>query len=437
MTLDAEENRNRFGLAEVMMSKIANEKAELADVRASKPADEEMKSDNKTIAKNNNERIPEDKNTANVSIETKGKQLMLKLPKSAVDTQFLLSFRHSRWDKKQYCWIVPDWKNNLDLLSIYFDKRIKEIKASPMPLPKGEGVMPEKIKKDNERIKTFLLSDEAKQKAEKYIQWMRSKRYSENTIKTYTDALQTFLKYFNDKPVNEITNEDVILFNNNYILKNKLSASYQNQVVNAIKLFFNEIQSKSFKVELVHRPKRPKLLPNVLSKEEIKLILNAHSNIKHKTMLSLIYSCGLRCGELLKLQPQHIDSKRNLIIIKQGKGRKDRIAPLSIKIVEMLRNYYKLYKPTFFLFEGQTKGEAYDERSLQLVLKQAVEKTGIKKPVSLHWLRHSYATHLLESGTDLRYIQEILGHTSSKTTEIYTHVSTKSLQNVKSPFDDL
>ncbi len=178
-------------------------------------------------------------------------------------------------------------------------------------------------------------------------------------------------------------------------------------------------------------------MPNVLSKEEVKKILNAHSNIKHKTMLSLIYSCGLRRSELLNLKPNEIDSKRNVVIIKQGKGKKDRIAPLSPNILVLLREYYKTHKPLAYLFEGRKAGTKYDERSLGEVLKQAVEKVKIRKPVSLHWLMHSYATHLLESGTDLRYIQEILGHKSSKTTEIYTHVSTKSLQNVKSPFDDL
>jgi integrase/recombinase XerD len=175
----------------------------------------------------------------------------------------------------------------------------------------------------------------------------------------------------------------------------------------------------------------------VLSKEEIKLILNAHSNIKHKTMLSMIYSCGLRCGELLALQPVHIDSKRNIVLLKNAKGKKDRIVPLSPKILEILRDYYEIYKPTTYLFEGQTAGRPYDSRSLQLILKQALVKAKIKKPVTLHWLRHSYATHLLESGTDLRYIQELLGHNSSKTTEIYTHVSTKNIQQIKSPFDDL
>jgi integrase/recombinase XerD len=188
---------------------------------------------------------------------------------------------------------------------------------------------------------------------------------------------------------------------------------------------------------MIYRPKQQKLLPNVLSKEEVKMILNAHYNLKHKAMLSLIYSCGLRCGELLNLEPAHIDSKRKVIIIKQAKGRKDRIAPLSEKIIEMLREYFIACKPEKYLFEGQKKGSKYDARSLQSVLKQALEKCKIKKPVTLHWLRHSYATHLLESGTDLRYIQEILGHTSSRTTEIYTHVSNREIQRIQSPFDSL
>lgn len=270
-----------------------------------------------------------------------------------------------------------------------------------------------------------------------FISWLRSKRYSENTVKTYAEALKSFLTFFNHKSIDEITNEDVIKYNNEYILKKGLSASYQNQIVNAVKLFFVTLQDIKIEVEKIHRPKKSKTLPNVLSKEEVKLILNAHNNYKHKTMLCLIYACGLRRGELLNLQPADVDSKRSLLIIRQAKGRKDRVVPISEKIIEMLREYYKMYKPKVWLFEGQNAGEQYSEKSLQNVLKQALEKAKIKKPVTLHWLRHSYATHLLEAGTDLRYIQELLGHKSSKTTEIYTHVSTKSLQKIKSPFDDL
>lgn len=281
------------------------------------------------------------------------------------------------------------------------------------------------------------LSAEAEEKINVFISWLKSKRYSPNTIKTYVDAIKSFLKFYANKPISEITNQDVIKFNNEYILANNYSASFQNQVVNAIKLFFKTVQNKSIDVDLVHRPKRPKLLPNVLSKEEVKSILDAPTNVKHKTMLSLIYACGLRRSELLNLKPEHINSKRNVLIIKQSKGKKDRITPISDKLIALLRDYYKSYKPEVWLFEGQNKGEKYSAESLQKILKQALEKCKITKPVTLHWLRHSYATHLLESGTDLRYIQELLGHNSSKTTEIYTHVSTKSLQNIKSPFDDL
>ena len=154
-------------------------------------------------------------------------------------------------------------------------------------------------------------------------------------------------------------------------------------------------------------------------------------------MLSLIYSCGLRRSELLNLKLTDIDSNRGLIVIRQAKGKKDRVVPLSVKILELLRNYYTAYKPKEWLFEGQDKKSRYDERSLQKVLKASVQKCSINKPVSLHWLRHSYATHLLENGTDLRYIQEILGHSSSRTTEIYTHVSNQNIQKIQSPFDNL
>jgi integrase/recombinase XerD len=281
------------------------------------------------------------------------------------------------------------------------------------------------------------LSPETMAELEKFGNWLRSKRYSKNTISTYTDALTTFLRFFHQKPIAAISNEDVVEFNNTYILKNNLSASFQNQVVNAAKLFFKIIEKKKIEPELIHRPKRPKTLPNVLSKEEVKLILNAHSNLKHRAMLSLIYACGLRCGELLQLKPEHVDSKRKVLIIRQAKGNKDRIVPLSWKIIVMLREYYVACKPREYLFEGQKKGEPYDAKSLQLVLKHALQKAGIRKPVSLHWLRHSYATHLLEGGTDLRSIQELLGHSSSKTTEIYTHVSSHNLQKIISPFDTL
>ena len=154
-------------------------------------------------------------------------------------------------------------------------------------------------------------------------------------------------------------------------------------------------------------------------------------------MLSLIYACGLRRSELLNLTLKDILSDRNLLFIRQSKGKKDRLVPISLKMIDMLRDYYKAYKPKTWLFEGQISNTKYSEKSLENVLKQSLVKAKISKNVSLHWLRHSYATHLLESGTDLRYIQELLGHSSSRTTEIYTHVSSRNLQQIRSPFDDL
>jgi len=285
-------------------------------------------------------------------------------------------------------------------------------------------------------INTTPYAEEYKNAILLFKKWMQQKRYSNNTINVYTDCLHVFFNWI-QQPILDIDNSHVFLFNDQYILKKQLSVTYQSQFVNALKLFYSRLFDRKLIVEKIDRPKKPKTLPNVLSKEEIKLILEGIINNKHRAMLSLIYACGLRCGELLSLKPEHIDSKRNLIIIKQAKGNKDRVAPLSTKLIELLRTYYKQYKPKNYLFEGQEQGEAYTARSLQQVLKQSVSKAGIKKPVTLHWLRHSFATHLLENGTDLRYIQEILGHSRSTTTEIYTHVSNKSIQKIVSPFDYL
>ncbi len=240
-----------------------------------------------------------------------------------------------------------------------------------------------------------------------------------------------------NKPISTITNDDVVKYVYNHIVGRGYSFAHQNQVVSALKLFFSEVGKSEIDIDKIRRPRHEHKLPNVLSKDEVKQILSAPQNIKHRTMLSLIYACGLRRSELLNLKPGSIDSKRGLLIIKQAKGYKDRIVPISEKALALLREYYLMYRPKEWLFEGQQAGEQYSAESLQKVLKNALGKAKIKKPVTLHWLRHSYATHLLESGTDLRYIQELLGHRSSKTTEIYTHVSTQSIQKIKSPFDDL
>ncbi|MDB5226028.1 MAG: integrase [Bacteroidota bacterium] len=342
-----------------------------------------------------------------------------------------------------------EWKvklikfQNESRIALFFEKnhdliqRAREIPGARWSYSLGAWHLPDtEENRVRFKVENGVLQTDKRENMEKFILWLKSKRYSDNTIKTYSDSLKTFFLYFNYKPIEIITNDDLIVFNNEFILRNQLSASYQNQIVNAVKLFFRNIENKMMDEEMVHRPKRYNALPKVLDESEVERIINALDNIKHKCMLSLIYSAGLRRNELLNLSIADIDSKRMLVHIHKAKGRKDRIAPLSETVLQLLRTYYKQYKPKNFLFEGQG-GEQYGERSLAMVLKKGCDLAGITKNVNLHMLRHSYATHLLEDGTDLRYIQALLGHKSSRTTEIYTHVSKNALGKIRSPLDKL
>ncbi len=275
---------------------------------------------------------------------------------------------------------------------------------------------------------------------DQFKHWMTQKRYSSSTIKTYVEATRLFIRFFSDvspKPLTDYIAEDINRFNHDYIIANGYSRSYQNQVVNALKLFFRTVDGRRLEPEQIERPRRDHRLPHVLSKEEVKRLLEQTVNLKHRTMLSLLYACGLRRGELLSLKLTDIDRDRKVLWVRGGKGAKDRMIPISEKILVMLREYHRGYRPKEWLFEGVKEGRRYGERSLQLVFKRAAKKAAIQEKATLHWLRHSYATHLLEGGTDLRYIQGLLGHKSSRTTEIYTHVSARSLQQIRSPFDDL
>lgn len=308
------------------------------------------------------------------------------------------------------------------------DISINESKQNSNKNPIRKEVVPKLMVELNKDKKDALL---------KFKYWLKDKRYAENTIDTYLDSLKIFFSFYNDKQIYKIATKDVVKFNNEYIISRGLSVTMQNQTVSAIKLFYSRMQDTEMDMGELQRPRRPKVLPKVLSKEEVASILNSLTNVKHKAMLSLIYACGLRRSELINLKVGDVDANRKLLIINQAKGFKDRVAPISDKVIEMLRNYSNIYDPKIWLFEGIEKGEQYTVSSLQNIFHHAVIKANIIKSISLHTLRHSFATHLLENGTDLRYIQEILGHKSSRTTEIYTHVSTKNIRNIKNPFDDL
>lgn len=269
----------------------------------------------------------------------------------------------------------------------------------------------------------------------RFKRWLTQKRLSPNTIKTYVEVTTFFLRYALLKNTTHFNERFIEAFNYDFVVKPNKSISYQNQCISGIKKF---LQFKNISIEELHlkRPQKEKRLPIVLSKEEIKLLLNATSNLKHKALLSLIYSAGLRIGEAINIRINHIDSKRMLIFIPNAKGKKDRYTLLSKTLLHLLRKYYQQYQPKQYLFEGQNSNQ-YSSTSAQKVLQNLVQKVGITKRVTLHTLRHSFATHLLENGTDIRYIQELLGHSSPKTTMIYTHVSNTSIQKIKNPFDSL
>ncbi len=272
-----------------------------------------------------------------------------------------------------------------------------------------------------------------------FLKHMLLKAYSINTIKTYYYFVLRFLNCYRQNSINQINMFSSSVVNEYHqMMLGEKSYSFQtlNQSVNAIKLYYQVLLKREIKLQEIVRPKTGRQLPKVWNKEEMQKILKANDNIKHKTLLSLIYGSGLRIGEALKLKINDIDSKRMQIRILGAKGKKDRYTIMGNSLLELLRDYYREYKPTEYLFNGQFGGK-YSATSAGKMLARTIEKSGVPKRGGLHSLRHSFATHLLESGTDLRYIQELLGHNSSKTTEIYTHVSNKYLQQIKSPLDDL
>ena len=265
-------------------------------------------------------------------------------------------------------------------------------------------------------------------------QKLKYKRYSPNTISTYVSCLDQFNRFIQKKGLQ--INEPAIYQYLMSLVEKGYSRSSQNQHINAIKFYLEKVLKQESKTYYIERPLKKRKLPVVLSENEIQRILSNIGNLKHKALLSLIYSCGLRVGEALNLKINDLDSDRMLISVRNGKGEKDRMVPLASNVLKLLRTYYKQYQPSDYLFNGAEQGP-YSATSIRNVLKRAVYKSYIKKNVTPHTLRHSYATHLLEKGTDLRYIQVILGHSSVKTTEIYTHVSTKNLQAIKSPIEEM
>lgn len=261
------------------------------------------------------------------------------------------------------------------------------------------------------------------------------RRYSHRTIKSYRAHLRLFFRTYPDIGLDDIDNELIRTYIVDRVRAGNYAESTQGQMLNAIKFWLEHVEGRP-RAYVDLRPKKKTRLPNVLSFEEVIRLLKATPNLKHRCILKTIYSGGLRLSELCNLRIADINSDRMQIFVHGGKGKKDRYTTLSHSLLIDLRKYFLEYKPEYWLFEGRTGGQ-YSPRSVQTILRKSVDRSGVNPFATVHTLRHSYATHLLEQGTSLRHIQELLGHESSQTTEIYTHVSNSEKQRIISPLDRL
>lgn len=270
----------------------------------------------------------------------------------------------------------------------------------------------------------------------RFVETLTLKGYSPNTIRTYKNEFVLFLGILKNNAVDSLDAAKIRSYLLYCIQTLKLSENTIHSRMNAIKFYYEQVLHREQLFLEIPRPKKAQILPKVISIQEIKRLFLVTTNLKHNTMLKLCYGMGLRVSEIVNLKITDIDSQRMQVFIEQAKGKKDRYVNLPDSILLQLREYFKLYKPKKYLFEGQY-GEQYSKRSAQQVFKNAMNKAKINKVIGIHGLRHSFATHLLEKGTDIKFIQEILGHNDIKTTLRYTHVSQRSMQNIKSPLDDI
>jgi integrase/recombinase XerD len=444
-----------------------------------------------------------------IKIEVIGKKIILKLPKNEADIKFINTLKYSRWDGRMFCWEIPNYPGNIDLIKDYFNDRIDElvihekfdvsihnethtignnelliiktrtgrlklifgyqnalrllIKKFPYcswdaknkwwtipysdiylnqlqdhALEAGMKVTYEEELSTGTGVKRMSAYDvpNYRECPQEMVLKLRELRYSENTVKTYKGLFEEFINYYHKYDINKIEEPQIISFLRYLVMERKVSTSYQNQSINAIKFYYEKVLGGQRKFYFIDRPKKEQALPTVLNEDEVIRLFNAIDNIKHKCMLMLAYSAGLRLGEILRLRLEDIDRERMQIRVEQSKGKKDRYTKLSSRFLLIYDQYVEKYKPVDFVFEGAA-GAEYSASSLQTIMKAATIKAGIKKHATMHTLRHTFATHCLENGVDLRYIQSMLGHESSKTTEIYTHITTKGFDQIKSPMDNL
>lgn len=330
-----------------------------------------------------------------------------------------------RWHPAEKCWSLPDSEEAMAALRLEFSQA--PVRAFLRPEKRPHAVTKRRWESLSEAERAFIVPVEEE---------MKLRGYSAPTRKVYRNHLLRFGRFF-DVPPQQLATGDIRRYLLHLIDKQQVSRAYHTQAISAITFLYRHVYDAPRVVEKVPRPRADRTLPSVLSRGEVLRILGALASHKHRALLMTAYSAGLRVSEVVRLQLTDIDGERRLMRIRRGKGRKDRYVPLSDVLLETLRLYWKSCKPEKWLFPGQRPDRHLTTRSVQKVFGRAKEKAGIRKPVSMHTLRHSFATHLLEDGTDLRYVQELLGHSRPETTMIYTHVTRKDLRRIRSPLDNI
>lgn len=357
------------------------------------------------------------------------------------------SIKGVKWSQTNRCWYLPLSKEAFEIVynklkefgNPEFDelkKRFTQKRNKTPDLTPGVIQQSRRVKKSNPAVSLSYISETNRLLFDKTIKILKIKAYADNTIELYSGELLQLMRLLKDRPLHTLSASHIKSYMLWLLKEKKCSETKVHSTLNALKFCFEQVLNQPKIFIEIPRPKKPFQLPRVIAKEKVADVIFNTKNIKHRCMLMLAYSAGLRVSEIVNLKVENIDSKRMTIFIARAKGKKDRITVLSDRLLNELRTYYKEYKPKNYLFEG-AGNKPYSIRSVQEVFSKAKREAGVRNKGGIHTLRHSYATHLLESGTDIRFIQELLGHNSINTTLRYTHVSIRTIRNIKSPLDDL
>lgn len=355
-------------------------------------------------------------------------------------SQILIGFKHdwvlinvvkhlpdAKWSTTLKSWYIKNTPANLkQIFSVFKGHAYVDSSA----LFNTQKTLPKPFPKKKQR----QLSSSHRNLLNNFYKFLLGKRYSKSTVETYLFFVADFIEFNNTKLIENLTTRDVELFIETVFIERRYSISTQRQFISAIKQFIVFYPKTDISNMALTRPKKSKILPTVLSQEEMISIIQHTKNLKHRAILALIYSAGLRISELINLELRYFQIQRKQLLIKSGKGRKDRYVTLAESFMPLLHNYLTTYNPKTYFVEGPA-GKPYSASSVRKFLSRSVEAAKINRRITPHTLRHSYATHLLESGVGLRHIQELLGHSKPETTMIYTHVARKDLLAIESPLD--